>query len=174
VEERTRVVTRFNYIVQYFEAIEPQATTRGYLEVNNYNRPALVRLTFEYACPPESQDKFLYAFFNAMALVMMDNDGLDLNDDKIGIDLHLLLFGFAHHLLHHFFLPCMLLLVLPIFLSCVLLLLPTHLPLLTCSPVRASILKTPQPSPVYHAAVQRAQGQEDRIQNFVGTPEGVS
>lgn len=36
--------------------------------------------------------------------------------------------------------------------------------------------KTPQPSPVYHAAVQQAQTQEEqqRIQDYVGTPERLS
>jgi hypothetical protein len=42
--------------------------------------------------------------------------------------------------------------------------------------VRAATNKTPQPSPVYHAAVQQAQAQEEqqRIQDFVGTPERLS
>jgi len=44
------------------------------------------------------------------------------------------------------------------------------------APVRAAANKTPQISPVYHAAVQQAQAQEElqRIQNFVGTPERLS
>jgi hypothetical protein len=39
--------------------------------------------------------------------------------------------------------------------------------------VRAAANKTPQPSPVYHAAVQQAQTQEEqqRIQDYLGTPE---
>lgn len=42
--------------------------------------------------------------------------------------------------------------------------------------VRAATNKTPQPSPVYHAAVQQAQTQEEqqRIQDFIGTPERLS
>jgi hypothetical protein len=42
--------------------------------------------------------------------------------------------------------------------------------------VRAATNKTPQPSPVYHAAVQQAQTQEEqqRIQDYVGTPERLS
>ncbi|KAK3682378.1 hypothetical protein B0T22DRAFT_282134 [Podospora appendiculata] len=58
-----------------------------------------------------------------------------------------LLFGFADFLVTNFFLP-----------------------------LRAATNKTPQPSPVYHAAVQQVQTQEEqqRIQDFVGTPERLS
>ncbi|KAK3366603.1 hypothetical protein B0T24DRAFT_366219 [Lasiosphaeria ovina] len=89
-QERTQAVGRFRRIVNYFEAAEqpaPRYSGRG-----GYNRPALIRLTFEYARSQESQG--------------------------------------------------------------------------------AATNKTPQPSPVYHAAVQQAQTQEEqqRVQDFVGTP----
>ncbi|KAK3944790.1 hypothetical protein QBC46DRAFT_304165 [Diplogelasinospora grovesii] len=138
VDERTRAIDKFHRIVRHYEAKEP---THG--RNNQYNRPALVRLTFEYARSPESQDKFLQAFFNSMALGMED-DGPDLGDDEVAADFHSLLYGFADYLLDHFFLPC----------------LHVHLML--------------KPSPIYHAAIQRVQGQEEHIQSFMGTLDRVS
>ncbi|KAK3364164.1 hypothetical protein B0T25DRAFT_433638, partial [Lasiosphaeria hispida] len=54
---RNQATNRFYHVVKHFEAREP---TRYH---NNYNRPGLVRLTFEYARSPESQDRILSAFF---------------------------------------------------------------------------------------------------------------
>ena len=47
---------------------------------------------------------------------------------------------------------------------------------MTISIVRAATNKTPQPSPVYHAVIQQtqAQAEQQRIQDFVGTPERLS
>lgn len=100
VQERAQAVGRFRRIVEYFEAAEPPASTR-YPE---YNRPALVRLTFEYARSPESQDMFLGAFFQSLALGMLD-DSVDLGDDSVVADFRPLLFGFADFLITNFFLP---------------------------------------------------------------------
>ncbi|KAK0657948.1 hypothetical protein B0T16DRAFT_402788 [Cercophora newfieldiana] len=140
VQERDRAICRFRRIVGYFEALEPPARN------GKYNRPALVRLTFEYARSPESQDKFLGAFFRSLALGMLD-ESPDLSNDSAVADFREPLFGFADFLVNNFFLP-----------------------------LRAATNKTPQPSPVYHAVVQQAQAQaeQQRIQDFVGTPERLS
>ncbi|KAK3384077.1 hypothetical protein B0T24DRAFT_72720 [Lasiosphaeria ovina] len=145
-QERTQAVGRFRRIVNYFEAAEQPAPR--YSGCDKYNRPALIRLTFEYARSQESQDKFLKAFFQSLALGMLDdNDGIDLSDDRVVADFGSLLFGFADYLITNFFLP-----------------------------LRAATNKTPQPSPVYHAAVLQAQTQEEqqRVQDFMGTPERLS
>ncbi|KAK3687201.1 hypothetical protein B0T22DRAFT_456647 [Podospora appendiculata] len=73
-----------------------------------------------------------------------DNNGIDLSDDREVASLRTLVFSFADHLIYHFFLP-----------------------------LRASTGKTPQPTPTYHIAVQQVQTQEEqqRMQEFVGTPE---
>ncbi|KAK0655381.1 hypothetical protein B0T16DRAFT_317309 [Cercophora newfieldiana] len=143
-QQRTQAVGRFRRILNYFEAAEQQASS----DDDGYNRPVLIRLTFEYARSQKSQDKFLGAFFRSLAVGMLDDDdSVDLSDDSDVADFRSSLFGFADHLITYFFLP-----------------------------LRAATNKTPQPSPVYHAAVQQAQTQEEqqRIQDFVGTPERLS
>lgn len=102
-QERAQVVGRFRRIVEYFEAAEPPASRRD----AKFNRPALIRLTFEYARSPESQDRFLGAFFRSLALGMLD-DSVDLRDDSVVADFRELLFGFADFLMTNFFLPHML------------------------------------------------------------------
>ena len=181
-QERDQTISRFRRIVGYFEALEPPAPVKG-----KFNRPLLVRLTFDYARSPESGDKFLGAFFRCLGLGMLDGS-IDLSDDGVVAGFREPLFGFADFLVNNFFLPRMY-----YFFNYAL---PTtmrrgfcHAPsspapdllavfLLTgwVAPVRAATNKTPQPSPVYHAAVQQAQAQEEqqRIQNFVGTPERLS
>ncbi|KAH8763782.1 hypothetical protein F5883DRAFT_422871, partial [Diaporthe sp. PMI_573] len=143
-QQRTQAVGRFRRIVDYFEAAEQPAPRYG----DGYNRPALVRLTFEYAHSQTSQDRFLGAFFRPLALGMLDDDSVDLSDDSVVADSRSPLFGFAEFLMTNFFLPR----------------------------ITSIYDKTPQPSPVYHAAVQQAQTQEDqqRIEDFVGTPERLS
>ncbi|KAK5988612.1 hypothetical protein PT974_10098 [Cladobotryum mycophilum] len=54
--ERQQAKGRFYNIVGHFEANNANKS-RG------YNRPALVRLTYEFACSEESQDNYLRAFF---------------------------------------------------------------------------------------------------------------
>ncbi|KAH6628175.1 hypothetical protein F5144DRAFT_298577 [Chaetomium tenue] len=142
-QERAQAVDKFRRIITYFENTEQPASSQY---GRGYSRPALVRHTFEYARSPESQDKFLKAFFQSLALGMLDDnaDGIDLrNDDEIA-SLRELLFSFADHLIYHFFLP-----------------------------FRASAGRTPQPTPTYHLAVQQVQTQEEqqRMQELVGTPE---
>ncbi|KAK0631093.1 hypothetical protein B0T17DRAFT_488932, partial [Bombardia bombarda] len=145
--QRNQVVGRFHRIVNYFETTEqPAPSSRS--STNPYNRPALIRLTFEYARSTESQDRFLGAFFQSLALgILDDNENIDLSDDGEVEDFRSPLFGFADYLIANFFLP-----------------------------LRATTNRTPQPSPIYHAAVQQTNTQEEqqRIQDYVGTPERLS
>lgn len=102
-QQRTQAVSRFRRTVNYFEAAEQPAPEFG----DGYNRPALVRLTFEYLRSQMSQDRFLGAFFQSLALGVLDNDGVDLSDDSIMAGLRSPLFGFAEFLMTNFFLPRM-------------------------------------------------------------------
>lgn len=123
------------HIISYFEATE--ATSDG--PRGPYNRPLLVRLMYEYSRSEKSQDIFLRAFFQSVALPIDGEDDVDFDNTE----LEAALICFAEHLFANFFLP-----------------------------LKASTRNIPQPSPVYHSAIQRAQGRE--FQDFVGTPERVS
>ena len=107
-DERARVITRFYRIVGHFEAIETRRSSNR--PQKEYNRPALVRLMFEYIRTPESQDNFLQAFFRSMALgVHKDDDHLELEDNGMAADLGQSLSDYADYLFNYFFLPCTLL-----------------------------------------------------------------
>ncbi|KAK3364034.1 hypothetical protein B0T25DRAFT_57544 [Lasiosphaeria hispida] len=95
---RTQAINRFHRVADHFQEHEPRYSRK------NYNRPALIRFTFEYARSSESQDRFLSAFFHRLRLGMADGDG-DINLDN---DLCSLLFAFAEDLMNHFFIPCQL------------------------------------------------------------------
>jgi hypothetical protein len=101
-QQRAQAFGRFRRIVNYFEDAQQPAPRRG----GGYNRPALVRLTFEYARSQESQDRFLGAFFRSLAVGMLD-DSIDLSDDNEVADFREPLFGFADYLVTNFFLPRM-------------------------------------------------------------------
>ena len=90
--ERAQAIARFYRIVGHFETIETTTSRK------HYNRPALIRLTFEYARSPESQDRFLAFFFQALAIGALDGD-FDLGD--LGEPL----FRIAEFLMINFFLP---------------------------------------------------------------------
>jgi HNH endonuclease len=133
-EERARAKDEFDRIVNHFGGatcipliINPTTNNTNNTNSDNdeYNRPLLIRLTYEYACSEESQDMFLQAFFKSMAL-SMNGDSPDLHDIEVEEELRSVLFGFADYLLDKFFLP-----------------------------LRACSGKTPQLTPVYHAAMQR-------------------
>ncbi|KAK0744800.1 hypothetical protein B0T21DRAFT_325688 [Apiosordaria backusii] len=132
---RDQARRKFYRIISYFEATESRSDrARGY-----YNRPLLVRLTYDYSCSEKSQDIFLRAFFQSVVLPINGEDDIDFSNTE----LETAVVRFAEHLFDNFFLP-----------------------------LKASTKKTPQPSPVYHSVIQRAQGRE--FQDFVGTPERVS
>jgi len=96
----------------------------------------------------------------------MLDESVDLSNQSVVTDFREPLFGFADFLVNSFFLSS----------SYVYISQPTSGPLLTgWLAVRAATNKRPQTFPVYHAAVQQAQAHEQqRIQDFVGIPEGLS
>lgn len=96
--QRARAKGKFYSIVNHFEA---DAIKSGNTS-NPYDRPKLVRLTYEYALSEESRDIFLRAFFQAMALSMDGTDDFDLNNDE---ELRSVLFSFADYLFDNFLLP---------------------------------------------------------------------
>lgn len=151
-DKRARARDKFYRIVNHFEAVN--------VNDGQYNRPALIRLTYEYARSEKSRDMFLHAFFKSMALSMDGEDGL--TDNQPEEDLGSTLFGFADYIMDNFFLPCM---------SGGKNSMNAFTDVLV---VRASTCKTPQPSPAYQAAIQRVQGERQYMQNFIGTPERVS
>ncbi|KAK3933822.1 hypothetical protein QBC46DRAFT_401156 [Diplogelasinospora grovesii] len=134
--ERARARQKFYRIIDHFRAAD--GSRSGGCQ---YNRPLLIRLTYEHARSEESQDIFLRAFFQSMALSVDSENDLDFENNEQ--DLGSALSRFADYLLDNFFLP-----------------------------LRASSGKTPQPSPLIHSAIQRAQG--GGVQDFVGTPERVA
>ncbi|KAK3364033.1 hypothetical protein B0T25DRAFT_57382 [Lasiosphaeria hispida] len=92
---RTQAINRFSHVIEHFEALERKPYIR------NYNRPALIRLTFEYARSAESQDRLLLAFFHRLRLGMRDSDG----DIVFDSGLRSLLYAFAEDLMNSFFIP---------------------------------------------------------------------
>ncbi|KAF2967331.1 hypothetical protein GQX73_g6277 [Xylaria multiplex] len=164
LEHRAEAQRRFYHIVNHFETRNDgggggdnnnnaarSSTVRTRRTGHDYSRPRLVRLTYEYARSEASRDYFLRAFFQSMSLPMSgDENGdeeeeadVDLTNRELEADLCSTLFSFADYLLDNFFLP-----------------------------LKASTNKTPQPSPAYHSAVQRTQGEGP--QDFTGTPYRVS
>lgn len=92
-DERERATARFHHIIGHLEAMDRPGKP--------YNRPALVRLTFEYARSVESQDRFLAFFFQSLAIGMLDGD----LDDETCADLRDPVFEVAKFLMTNFFLP---------------------------------------------------------------------
>jgi hypothetical protein len=105
--QRSRAEQKFYHIVRHFEAAAAvgSGSVRGSnAKSGQYNRPLLVRLTYEYARSRESQDIFLRAIFHSMALSLESEDDIDLDMDQERLQLSLSLF--ADHLFDNFFLPC--------------------------------------------------------------------
>ncbi|PHH73972.1 hypothetical protein CDD83_4640 [Cordyceps sp. RAO-2017] len=125
LDQRTQARRTFYHIVNHFEARSHSSENRS----RQYNRPSLVRLTYEYARSEESQDNFLRAFFRSMALSMDGEEPVNFDQESLAVEFGSALFNFAEYLLDNFFLP-----------------------------LKASAKKTPQPSPACHSAVQRVQG----------------
>ncbi|KAK3364067.1 hypothetical protein B0T25DRAFT_58169 [Lasiosphaeria hispida] len=92
---RTQAINRFRLVIDHFQ---PRKSRRR--NNKNYNRPALIRYTFEYARSSESQNRFLSAFFHRLRLGMADGDDITLDDD-----LRSRLFAFAEDLMNNFFIP---------------------------------------------------------------------
>ncbi|KAI0180801.1 hypothetical protein GGR52DRAFT_583291 [Hypoxylon sp. FL1284] len=86
---------RFYRIVKHFEDKMYESD-----EDTPYNRPGLIRLTYEYALSDRSGDHLLRAFFRAMSLPL-ENDGRRIVIDK----LRPRVYGFADELVDNFFVP---------------------------------------------------------------------
>jgi len=100
-QQRVQAIEKFRHILAHFENTKKQLKSSR--PAHEYNPPALIRLTFEYARSPESQDKVLSAFFRSVALEMLDDrDSIDLSDNELCNRVN----SFAQHLIDHFFLPC--------------------------------------------------------------------
>ncbi|KAK5988516.1 hypothetical protein PT974_09999 [Cladobotryum mycophilum] len=91
-ELRAQAKHRFYLIVQHFEDLYKNNS-------QSYNQPRLIQYTYEYARSEESQDNFLRAFFQAMALSIDGEE--DLNFGNLSSPF----IGFSEHLFNHFFLP---------------------------------------------------------------------
>jgi hypothetical protein len=102
--QRGRAEQKFYRIVRHFEAAEGSSSTRSSnTNGGQYNRPLLVRLTYEYARSRESQDIFLRALFHSMALSLDNENDIDLDRDQGHLEANLSLF--ADYLFDNFFLP---------------------------------------------------------------------
>ncbi|KAK5656660.1 hypothetical protein OQA88_4640 [Cercophora sp. LCS_1] len=101
--ERARAAARFYHILNQFEAVEPNHSSQGPANrrSRSYNRPALIRLTFEYARSAESQDMFLASFFRSLAIGMLDDADPPFPDPGLAEAF----FGVAELLMANFFLP---------------------------------------------------------------------
>ncbi|KAK4245794.1 hypothetical protein C7999DRAFT_33794 [Corynascus novoguineensis] len=121
-DTRGQARRRFYCITDHFEAAESRGNGNGSRSnnaadngmdsgVNNgennrgdisgsprYNRSRLIRLTYDYARSPLSQDNFLRAFFGSLELSM---DGDEALDEAIQSKF----FNFADYLVNNFFLP---------------------------------------------------------------------
>ncbi|CVL09111.1 uncharacterized protein FMAN_14250 [Fusarium mangiferae] len=79
------------------EHFEPLSTEKP------YNRPRLVRLTYEHARSDQSKSNFLHAFLRAVDITI---DGvIDLDDEMVEEEIRLALNAFADFLVDNFFLP---------------------------------------------------------------------
>ncbi len=96
--QRDQARRKFYDIINYFEATESKSDgTRS----SHYNRPLLVRLTYEHSRSEESQDIFLQAFLQSVAIQIDSEDDVDFDNPE----LKAALVRFAEHLFDNFFLP---------------------------------------------------------------------
>lgn len=91
---------------QFYRIIERFEPTNVNRDGTKYNRPALVRLTYEYARSELSQNIFLRAFFGAVALPIECEDDVDFDKEGTEECLRSAVCTFADHLFDNFFLPC--------------------------------------------------------------------
>ena len=103
VKQRAQAIDKFRRIITHFEDGERPPPSRA---CERFNRPTLVRLTFDYA---GQVSRCFFFFFSpkSLALGMLNNDDIDLGDYQEVASLRAPLFSFADHLIYHFFLPCM-------------------------------------------------------------------
>ncbi|KAK3941884.1 hypothetical protein QBC46DRAFT_429257 [Diplogelasinospora grovesii] len=101
-DERAQAKGKLYNIIDHFEAVNTSGSGN---KSNPYNRPKLVRLTYEYVRSEESQDIFLRAFFQAIALSMDGEDDVDFSSNELEEEVGSALFRFADYLFDNFFLP---------------------------------------------------------------------
>ncbi|KAL8346244.1 hypothetical protein RB598_000241 [Gaeumannomyces tritici] len=146
-DTRAQAKARLYHILENLEAPAGAAAASNQRPRQGYNRTALVRLTYEYTISDQSKSLFLTSFFESLALPLdgnVTNADVDFENTEIAADLGTSVDAFAEYLMNNFFLP-----------------------------LKAASNKTPQPSPITHSAIQRAQG-SSLPQSFVGTPDRVS
>ncbi|KAL8296217.1 hypothetical protein RB601_003597 [Gaeumannomyces tritici] len=147
---RAKAEARLYHILNQLEevpAAAPAAAAANQRPQQGYNRPALVRLTYEYTISDHSKSLFLSSFFESLALSLAGNTtdpDVDFGNPEVKAALGTSVDSFAEYLMNSFFLP-----------------------------LKAASNKTPQPSPITHSAVQRAQG-SSLPQSFAGTPDRLS
>jgi hypothetical protein len=94
-DQRAAARHKFHRIIDYFNTDTGNPSDRGL-----YNRPQLIRFTYQYALSEQSRDNLLRAFFQAMTLSVNGDDDFDFEALRSNF------FGFADYLLDNFFLPC--------------------------------------------------------------------
>ncbi|KAL8334541.1 hypothetical protein RB598_009020 [Gaeumannomyces tritici] len=142
-DTRAQASARMRHILQHYETAI--ANQQPQPQPQHYNRPALVRLTHDYALSDASKALFLSSFFEHLDLPLAGNvtdPDINFGDSEVEARLCAAVNAFAEYLMDNFFLP-----------------------------LKAVSNKTPQPSPITQSAVQRAQGLP---QSFAGTPSRIS
>lgn len=105
--ERTQASARMDHILRHFETAAASGQT-GLQRGPDYNRPALIRLTYEYTLNYESKDLFLGSFFGTLSLPPVGNitdRDVDIGDPRIADDLRPLVYNFGEYLMANFFMP---------------------------------------------------------------------
>lgn len=97
-QQRINASRRFYSIVNHFD--NGENPTGGV----SYNRPRLIRLTYEYALSNESRDLILQAFFRSLGLALDDEAEVVFGGQED--DIRSNVYGFAEYLMDNFFLPC--------------------------------------------------------------------
>ncbi|KAI5861110.1 hypothetical protein GGS23DRAFT_612060 [Durotheca rogersii] len=98
-DQRNRASRRFYQIVNHFDVDAEIEPSRG----ASYNRPRLIRLTYEYALSEDSRDLLLQAFFRSIRLDFDDEGDVIFGDGEE--ELRQDMIGFAEYLMDNFFLP---------------------------------------------------------------------
>lgn len=96
--QRRHARRRFYQIIDHFDVDDGQA---GQIRGTSYNRPRLVRLTYEYALAEESRALFLQAFFRSVQLPIDDEEDVVFENIEQRIQSDVL--GFAEYLIDNFF-----------------------------------------------------------------------
>ncbi|PGH01047.1 hypothetical protein GX51_05484 [Blastomyces parvus] len=122
-DQRTRARTQLYSIIAHYNTPHDPSLVK-------YNRPLLLRYTYEYARSDLSQDMVLSALVDWLGF-SIDGEAINFSDEDVADNLRERLMEFADFLLDNFF-----------------------------TPLKAAGLHTPQPSPAPLSAVQRAIGGE--------------